>query len=1062
MATKAIVLLASVTIAAAQAQYANTDTLANPNPTGSFAPQPSPVFANINTKIASSLHVTAVPTGAVPTGALPTTAPALSGYPTAWVTPPTNSAEVQAAYNAIDWSLVPKAAVHAGNSQTGPSLSGYPASDPYCDWSYSLCNVPKVSYLPPDIYYCPSPDTWGLSYDDGPLNPESANDPSAEPNLYNFLAAYNQKATLFYIGSNVLGFPQAAQRALADGHTICVHTWSHPPMTTKTNLEVVAELYWTLKVIKETLGVTPRCWRPPYGDVDDRVRAIAWQMGMRTIIWDWDSNDWNIEGPDGGSLTAATVDSYFNTWIADAKKYNHGHIVLEHELSSTTVSMAEKWLPSLQQAFKVVPATECFNISNPYWETNFRYPVLGPGTPSGSPSTTPTASNCPTYTVKSGDSPYSIEQAYHITAAQLQAFNPTVNFSVIYPGQVLCVGAPTTTTTSKTTTKATTTSTKATSTPTSGSCPTYTVKSVLCVGAPTTTTTSKTTTKATTTSTKTTTSSTKTSTSALPTSSPYITSYRCAHYSTATSTLNTCAKMESRYGVSASQIAAWNPTLNCSKNLTAGTRVCFSAISVTYKCAHYATATSSLNTCAKMMSKYSVSSTNFALWNPKVNCSKDLPVGELINDSTYYTAAKKVSFDVHKQLKIREQWLFPKSACARSAGCAHRIFVTFDSIETRKPVYLVKDIVDPLSRVYIDHPTMLVVQGQEQDDPSQVESSNKDMPPKSSDGEPPDGGYGWAVVVGVFWVTFVVIGWSSSWGVLQLAFLKAFSGSVTLFQLAWVGSLGAAFIYVAGPVAGPLISKFGVRSVLMIGTFSMVLGVQLTSLVQTLWPLFFTVSLLAGVGSSLLFVTSMSIPARWFTKKQGLALGIAASGGGLGGTVFVEILTKLIDTVGLTWAIRIEGFIFLALLIGSIALIKPYVGGHDDPGGSPWDPSLFKNIHYDFLLLSAFIYAFAYLVPFFYLPSYAEAGGLGTVNGAASVAVYSAANGIGRFALAAMGDHAGNFNMLIISNLLSGFMLLVAWNATQNVGALYTFAIIGGFFSGGYWSVITAVVGQVV
>ena len=96
------------------------------------------------------------------------------------------------------------------------------------------------------------------------------------------------------VGSNIVRFPAAAIRALNDGHVICSHTWSHPYMTTLTNEQVVAQLYWTQKAIKQTLGITPKCWRPPYGDVDDRVRAIAWQMGMRTILWDQDSNDWNL------------------------------------------------------------------------------------------------------------------------------------------------------------------------------------------------------------------------------------------------------------------------------------------------------------------------------------------------------------------------------------------------------------------------------------------------------------------------------------------------------------------------------------------------------------------------------------------------------------------------------------------------------------------------------------------------------------------------------------------------------------------------------------------------
>ena len=47
-----------------------------------------------------------------------------------------------------------------------------------------------------------------------------------EPNcthyiFYDYLQSQNQKATMFYIGSNVLDWPLEAQRALADGHEIC-------------------------------------------------------------------------------------------------------------------------------------------------------------------------------------------------------------------------------------------------------------------------------------------------------------------------------------------------------------------------------------------------------------------------------------------------------------------------------------------------------------------------------------------------------------------------------------------------------------------------------------------------------------------------------------------------------------------------------------------------------------------------------------------------------------------------------------------------------------------------
>ncbi|KAL9536570.1 hypothetical protein PS6_011855, partial [Mucor atramentarius] len=148
-------------------------------------------------------------------------------------------------------------------------------------------------------------------------------------------------------------YPAAARRALSDGHTLCSHTWSHPPMTTQTNEQAVAELYWTLKAIKEATGVTVKCWRPPQGDVDDRIRAIAHQMGMRTVLWNRDTNDWDMPAPGGGKLAPSKVDGYFKSWINEEKsgKNKEGVLVLEHELNHATVNMTEKWLPTVKETF---------------------------------------------------------------------------------------------------------------------------------------------------------------------------------------------------------------------------------------------------------------------------------------------------------------------------------------------------------------------------------------------------------------------------------------------------------------------------------------------------------------------------------------------------------------------------------------------------------------------------------------------------------------------------------------------------------------------------------------
>ncbi|CAO3694230.1 unnamed protein product [Rhizopus stolonifer] len=374
--------------------FATVNAQSNTTTTSSSPPaQSSPSY--LSNVVPMSGNVQSYPTSnsSIPTGALPSLSFNNTGYPEGWKTPSTSSAEVQAVIASIDWGLIPNSTVRKADSNGDLTMTGYDSnSDPDCWWSASGCVESKNPTIPPDYYRCPNVGEWGLTYDDGPLTSDAGT--WAEPNLYDFLAAHNQKAGLFYIGSNVVAAPAAAQRALADGHTICVHTWSHPAMTSLQNDAVVAEFYWTLRAIKEVTGVTPKCWRPPYGDVDDRVRAIAWQMGLATVIWDEDTDDWNMPGDGGGNLSPSTVDGYFENWISARKNGTDnatGHVILQHELNNATVSMAEKWLPQIQETFKVMPWNQCFNITQPYWETNFVYPSADGSIPSNT-TTNATAS----------------------------------------------------------------------------------------------------------------------------------------------------------------------------------------------------------------------------------------------------------------------------------------------------------------------------------------------------------------------------------------------------------------------------------------------------------------------------------------------------------------------------------------------------------------------------------------------------------------------------------------------------------------------------------------------
>jgi peptidoglycan/xylan/chitin deacetylase (PgdA/CDA1 family) len=77
------------------------------------------------------------------------------------------------------------------------------------------------------------------------------------------LNEHKTTTTFFVVGSRVISRPEMLQSEYMAGHQISVHTWSHSALTTLTNEQIVAELGWTKKVIKDTIGVTPNTFRPP-------------------------------------------------------------------------------------------------------------------------------------------------------------------------------------------------------------------------------------------------------------------------------------------------------------------------------------------------------------------------------------------------------------------------------------------------------------------------------------------------------------------------------------------------------------------------------------------------------------------------------------------------------------------------------------------------------------------------------------------------------------------------------------------------------------------------------
>ncbi|KAF9181232.1 chitin deacetylase [Haplosporangium sp. Z 11] len=274
-------------------------------------------------------------------------------YPPKDALPDVNSEIVKKWVAEVDWSKVPKLPVAKAkipNCPDCPSKKLIPKDA--CWWTCSGC-VAKD-----DIEICPREKAWGLTYDDGP-SPDT-------PRLLKKLKQANVTSTFFVVGSRVLEYPETLLQEVKDGHHIGLHTWSHAGMTSLTNEQVVAEIKWAEKAVFDVTGLKTKYWRPPYGDVDNRVREIARQLGYVTVIWtkEWDSNDWQI--PDK-TITNKEVFRNFKWALSTVPKLKGGVITLEHDLYSQTVNVAGTLLNmGMKKGLEPMDIARCVDDPHPY------------------------------------------------------------------------------------------------------------------------------------------------------------------------------------------------------------------------------------------------------------------------------------------------------------------------------------------------------------------------------------------------------------------------------------------------------------------------------------------------------------------------------------------------------------------------------------------------------------------------------------------------------------------------------------------------------------------------
>ena len=153
--------------------------------------------------------------------------------------------------------------------------------------------------------------------------------------------------------------------------------------------------------------------------------------------------------------------------------------------------------------------------------------------------------------------------------------------------------------------------------------------------------------------------------------------------------------------------------------------------------------------------------------------------------------------------------------------------------------------------------------------------------------------YGWIIVIASFLVTFISFGIRYSFGIFSDSLLAEFGWTKTLIFGAPLFSTIVGGL--SNIVMGRLSDRYGPKITFGVSGFLVGLGMVLCSQISALWQLYVFSSLLIGVGMGVAFAPTMATTSRWFDKRRGLALGIVASGIGIGTLVMSPVITYFIS-----------------------------------------------------------------------------------------------------------------------------------------------------------------------
>ena len=320
----------------------------------------------------------------------------------------------------------------------------------------------------------------------------------------------------------------------------------------------------------------------------------------------------------------------------------------------------------------------------------------------------------------------------------------------------------------------------------------------------------------------------------------------------------------------------------------------------------------------------------------------------------------------------------------------------------------------------------------------------------------------WGVVIaGV--VILMCLGVAYSWGVFLIPIDQDMGWGRA--KISFAVSLLLLVFSVFMAVGGFLEKKIGPRQTAGLGGALVGLGWLLASLAQTPLILYLCYGVIAGIGTGLSYMPSISSGIRWFPEKKGLVTGIIVCGFGFGTAFLSPLITRLINLYGWRGTMAVCGVVFGLMIAAAAQFLRVPPAANSAQDGTPGDGAAFgpsemiKTKAFPIMFLTYLISMIAGMMTIGHLVAFITDKNFSAMQAALALTILSIFNGAGRVAFGYASDLWGAKKILILLFSLIGAAMLVLFHAGI-LPVIYVLSAVIGLCFGGFLAVYPALTAE--